>query len=91
MRKKHIHKYKRVNLGRDKKYHVLRCTLPHCTHYIDKELALNREALCAICEEKMIITRAALRNVRVHCLKCTRSKKRNEVERILELIETGMR
>ena len=43
------HYYRRVRMGKDKKYVVFRCILPNCSHYVPKELAIGRQAVCWKC------------------------------------------
>ncbi len=55
-----IHKYKLVNLQRDKKkepYLVYKCMLPGCSHYLRLDLADNREALCNKCNSIFVLAR----------------------------------
>ncbi len=55
--KTHIHKYKRVKLGKDKTFITYRCMLPDCSHYIEQKLVVGRKSLCWKCDEPVIITK----------------------------------
>ena len=79
--KKHIHKYKKVDIGRKngpndrKKFLVFKCMLPDCTHYIDWKLAEGKTCLCNRCSNPMILTKAAMDLTLPHCQGCTKRKK----------------
>jgi hypothetical protein len=53
-RVKHIHRYHRGKLG--KKYHIYRCILPGCTHFISINFAVGRLSLCNQCDDSLILT-----------------------------------
>jgi len=80
----HLHRYRRVNLGRDgKEYLVYRCTKPLCTHYIRLDMAEGTMCECNRCGSPMIINREVMTKssgrpmAKPHCLACTKSKKPN--------------
>lgn len=92
----HLHRYKRVNLGRKKfdkvtktwsknDYFVYKCTKLGCNHY--KIPALIKDSLgeCPICGDSFILTRKSLLLTNPHCDNCTKTKK--EFEPGMELLE----
>lgn len=71
---KHVHKFKKVKLGRGKDYVVYACTLPDCTTYYPSELIVGKRSICWRCGEPFIIT-ANLKNLtKLHCRNCTSEK-----------------
>jgi formylmethanofuran dehydrogenase subunit E len=87
----HLHKYKKVNLTRDKTkepYIVYKCLKPTCTHYMPIELAEGNLCECNRCGEPMIITRAVLVHsggkpmAKPHCPNCIKRRKSQDVETI---------
>lgn len=81
---KHIHQYKRQKLG---KKTIFRCTLIGCSHYVYKELAENRVALCNRCGNPFMLDKPALTLAKPHCRQCTRIKHQEKVEKITALLE----
>jgi hypothetical protein len=72
---KHIHKYRRVKLGRDKTYTVYACAFPDCTHYMPTDRIVGRRTICWVCDKPTIIWKD--RNgvlAKPHCKDCTRRK-----------------
>lgn len=89
----HLHKYKKVNLGRNgKEYFVYRCMKPACSHYIPIHLSAGKLCECNRCGEPMVITKVVLNAsggkaiVLPHCLDCTERKKKPDVEAIGEFL-----
>lgn len=85
MKAQHIHRFQRVNLGKEtydrktktykkEKYIVFRCIKPGCPHYIRQRLLLNRVAECNICGEPFIISKQAVLMAKPHCANCTKRK-----------------
>lgn len=72
---KHTHRYERDTYGKNG-YIIYKCVLPGCSHYVSKELALNKEGLCSSCENKILITKTMIHNdVRYpRCEKCKLEK-----------------
>lgn len=68
-----------MNIGRKSKYEVLRCTLPDCSHFIQIELAVGKEALCPRCDKPFILDGEAIKLKTPHCIDCT--KEYNYVKR----------
>lgn len=98
---KHIHKYRRVNIGRDgKKYWIMRCVKPGCTHYTAMASKLScpmlRDSLaeCHRCGDRFILNRRALRMERPCCDGCIKKKindKVNEAERFFRELEESLK
>lgn len=67
---KHVHKYERVKMGKDKSFIVYKCALPGCTHYIQETFIQGKIALCWRCNEEFVI------GAKVHrkplCPSCTK-------------------
>lgn len=77
MAKNHeIHKYYKTKLG---DYTIYRCSLPGCAHYVPYELVLNRVSLCNKCGNEMVMTRAAARLAKPHCIACTKTKSKSDI------------
>ena len=82
MTRKHVHKYKRADIGRKngpndrKKFIVFRCTLPDCNHYVEKALAEGKFCICNRCGTLMTLTKAAMELALPHCPACTKRKKK---------------
>lgn len=67
---KHVHKYRRVNIGKKKKYYVYACQLKGCTHHLPQEhLLLGRENICWSCGETFTATIKTIGLARPHCAK----------------------
>lgn len=87
-RKKHLHKYQRVNIGsKTKPYLVYRCMKPGCTHYITPKLALNRACECNRCGKIMVLTKEALTLVKPHCAGCVERKDSDRLSALVEGLE----
>lgn len=91
----HLHRYKKVNLSRDKDnpFLVYQCTKPTCSHYIRMELSEGKMCECNICGEPMIITRATLTHssgnpmAKPRCNNCVRRRKSDTVDAISEFLQ----
>jgi hypothetical protein len=77
---KHVHKYKRMKVGRKKDYFIYRCFVPGCTHYIAAEHIINRESLCWACNSPFVITYKLIK-VKPTCQLC-KDKRRSEAKPI---------
>lgn len=91
----HLHRYKKVNLGRDgKEYLVYRCTKPLCTHYLRIDMAEGVMCECNRCGNPMIIDREILIKsggkpmAKPHCINCTKKKQPN-LEEIAKFLKEG--
>ncbi len=58
---KHTHKYRRVRLGKNKRYTVYRCVRPNCTHFIEEKLVLGRSTICWKCGAEFIMTEKTMK------------------------------
>lgn len=56
-RTKHVHKMKRVDIGKKGSYIVYKCMDPLCSWYQSPELALGKMTICWACGSEMILTR----------------------------------
>lgn len=88
---KHIHKYIKTKLGKNKDWLVYRCILPNCSHYIRPELLPGKMAICFRCEDKFIVTSEMVRKgkemLKLHCIDCTKSRKgkKREIKKVAEV------
>lgn len=64
---KHVHKYRRVDIGRKKPYIVMKCALPECTHYVQEALALDRESRCWYCDKVFSLNTRVIALAKPHC------------------------
>lgn len=84
----HLHKYKKVDLSREKDspYLVYKCTKPACSHYIPLHLSEGKLCECNRCAEPMIITKQVLTGssgrpmTNPHCPNCIKRKKGTEAD-----------
>jgi hypothetical protein len=91
----HLHRYKKVNLSRDKdkKYLVYKCVKPLCSHYLPIHLAEGKECECNICYNIMVITKETLTHsggtpaARPRCDNCVRKRIKEEVTAIAEFLK----
>lgn len=65
-----IHKYYRTKIGDN--YVVYKCGVAGCTHYVPPELLVDRYSICWRCGEEFVITKAAARLAKPHCVACTK-------------------
>lgn len=82
---KHLHKYKRVDLGN--KFIVFKCMLPACSHYIRKDLAENKLCQCNRCEKAMLLDKRAMLLVKPHCEECIHRIDQDRHDRLKGLIK----
>ena len=90
----HVHRYKKVDLGRNGKvYLVYKCVKPVCSHYIPIHLAEGKMCECNRCGEPMVITKSILTSnsgatpmARPHCPDCTK-RKTSDVGTINDFLE----
>lgn len=68
---KHIHMYEVTTIGK-RGYKVARCVLDGCSHYIDANLLIGKEAICPYCYEKFTVDKEMARRKTIHCRNCTR-------------------
>lgn len=92
---KHVHRYKKVNLGNNgKDYFVYKCQKPACSHYVSFALAEGKLCECNRCYEPMIITKATLTHSNgkkpmalPHCGDCVKRKKSDALDAIAAFLE----
>ena len=70
---KHVHKYYRVKLGKNKDYVVYRCESPGCTHYMPADLIVGCKSICHRCDKEFVITQNLMFK-KPHCEDCIRHK-----------------
>jgi hypothetical protein len=91
LKPKHVHKYVRIKLGRNKDRIKYKCNLPGCPHYLEPELAVGRIALCNSCNEEFVMNKESIRLAKPHCDNCGKGSKKkdkiNTIASILELME----
>lgn len=94
MARKHVHKYKKVDIGRKngpkdhKHFVVFKCILADCTHYIEWRLAEGKFCICNRCGNLMVLTKAAMNLTLPHCPECTKRKKElPDLTDVLEKLE----
>jgi formylmethanofuran dehydrogenase subunit E len=91
---KHLHKYRKVNLTVNPTkapYWVFKCTLPDCTHYLREDMVEGKMVICNVCDEPMLMTRAAMLLARPHCINCTKFKDKEEKDALADYLKkTGL-
>ncbi len=91
MTKQHVHKYRRVDLGRDKNYWVMQCSLPGCNSYtpmrskLSCPTLLGKVAICNSCGDRFLLDRRSLRLAKPTCSSCVESPKQRELKKVAEL------
>ncbi len=75
MTRKHLHKYKRTDIGKKGPYIVYKCM--DCSHYVAPELLEGREAACPRCDEPYKIEAQHLSLAIPHCNNCTQRREAN--------------
>lgn len=83
---KHIHKYQKVILGRNKDYVLYKCMIPSCTHNLQPELMLGIEAMCYDCGTTFTINSRADLIERLKCLDCRKGPDVDSFD-ILKILE----
>ena len=97
---KHLHKFRRVNIGKDgKQYFVMRCTKPECRYYVAMNTKLSAPLLkdtlaeCNRCGDRFILDKRALRMTEPCCEDCVKKKvdpKVKEAENFFQDLEKGL-
>lgn len=82
----HVHKYYRVKLG---KHIVYKCALTACPNYLRKELVIGRLSLCWKCGATFPMTKGSVTLLYPHCIACTRTKSRENIDAIKQFLENG--
>lgn len=68
--KRHVHKYRKVDLGYA---NVYACSLPDCPHYMPKHMEKILEgkySFCWGCDEKFVMDEDALKMEHPKCINC---------------------
>jgi len=81
--KKHVHKYKRMKVGKAKAYSIYRCFQPGCTHYIAEEHIINRFSACWACDQTFLITYKLIK-VKPICEECRAARKADNKAKPIE-------
>ena len=85
MAQKHLHKYRRINIGRKKEYLVMQCV--DCSHYTPMSgktaciMLEGKIARCSRCDEPFQLDRSALTMANPHCSSCTNKKVDLKIEK----------
>ena len=92
---KHIHTYRRINIGHGgKEYWVMKCADEKCTHYtpmatkLSVPLLLDKMSLCNRCGDPFILDKRALRMAKPCCDKCVNVKKTPELKQAEDFWES---
>lgn len=85
----HIHKFKRVDLNRNKAkpYLVMACQQPGCTSYYGAHLIIGKLAECWICGDPFIINKVSSTHAKPHCDNCIVKKVKPEIADLNKLVE----
>jgi len=80
MKQKHIHQYKKIDIGVRNKYEVYKCVLPGCTHYMpNMNSVVNSLSMCnGGCGKTLLMTQAIVtaRTEKPLCEKCKEIRKK---------------
>ena len=77
----HIHRYRRVDIGKDSPHFVMQCIKPGCDHYIAMKTKLSAPLLkgkiaeCNRCNDQFILNKRALRMAEPCCDHCIKRRK----------------
>ena len=89
----HIHKFRRIDIGRDTEYWVMQCQLAGCNHYTPMKSKLSvptlvgKVAICNTCGDRFQLDRRALRQAKPTCLACVKTPKKEELNRAEKFFE----
>lgn len=92
--KKHVHKYKREDIGVNKPYLVFRCVLD-CTHYLQAKWIKGKKSICWRCGNEFTIEHIHSRMAKPHCSDCIKRKPTTDGlpaltdEQIRDLVDTS--
>ena len=73
----HIHKYKKIDIGRVKSYPVYACELTGCTHYVPIDMAVGKTTKCCVCDKSYEIKQSDIQYVRIACDECKGKRVKN--------------
>lgn len=51
----HVHQYRKITQGKDKKYIIFRCTKRNCSHFVPKDFFVGKEAECPNCFKTFVV------------------------------------
>lgn len=83
----HLHKYRRVNIGRKADYWVMQCKLPKCNHYVPMVTKVSvpalvgKIALCNKCNDPFELDRYALQKAEPVCRDCVKSPNKDKIDK----------
>jgi hypothetical protein len=76
-RQAHVHRYKKIDIGRAKTYPVYACELSGCTSYIPVDMAVGKTTRCCVCDKPYEIKQTDLQYVRIACDVCKGKRVKN--------------
>lgn len=91
-KEEHVHRYKRVDAGVNRKYLVYSCADPNCpkgTHYLTPKIVVNRKTICWGCEKATPMTKEMASMANPKCVLCRNSKNVNDVLDLVQGILEG--
>lgn len=71
---KHVHSYKKVNIGAGRDYYVFQCQDPSCSHYLPAALVLGKLSLCPRCDDPFVMGENHLAQTLPYCNNCKKSE-----------------
>lgn len=89
----HIHRYRRVNIGKEKDYWVMQCSLPHCNHYVPMTAKnkvpylIGKIAICNKCNDPFELDRNALTKEKPVCNLCIGGSKQEKLDKAAKFFE----
>lgn len=83
---KHIHKYVRIKVGKNKRIEY-KCAIPGCVHKVREEYAVGRESLCNRCGNVFYLNKENMRLAKPHCPYCTKNKVLQNAQVLASVIE----
>jgi hypothetical protein len=96
MTRQHVHRYRRLDIGKKVPYWVMACTLPGCTSYTPMKTVSTcpalegKVAVCNKCGDRFILDKMSLRKAKPICVSCVDSplaRKLRKAERFFEKME----
>jgi len=89
----HIHKFRRIDIGKDVPHWVMQCQLPGCNHYTSMVSKLSVPALvgkvsvCNSCGDRFQLDRRALRQAKPTCNACIQTPQKKELDKAAKFFE----
>lgn len=81
---KHIHRFQRRTIGKDKDYIVYACVLPSCFTYYPEDMIVGKESLCNRCKENVFVIKKNSSSKiphKPHCKECTLAPRNPELRK----------